>query len=647
MGQKICLTMIVKDESAVIERCLSALIPFIDYWLIIDTGSSDDTINVILRKMKNTGLRGEVQSRRWHGFSHNRSELLRQARKHYPESDYHLMIDADDTFSPAEGFKWPELDADGYHLKHMMGGMSWWRPALVKASLPWRYEGAAHEHMKCDSPATLRKINGVRIRCGNDGARRVNEPIKKYERVASQLEASLEENPDDPRAVFYLAQSYRDAKQSERALELYQRRVEMGGWIEEVWYSHMQIGVLHERLEHDWKLSEKAYMDAYDARPTRAEALIHLASLHRRLSKKKHMARVYALAAKDHVYPKRDILFIDEYTYTWRAQDEYAMAMWSMGDKRTALAVNLEMLAQDAEGLPKQRIIDNITHSRYPIARRTRPGRIAVALSTYRCHDLELFKRSVQSIIDQTYENWHLYIICDGDEIAPWEQVELPDDPRITKVALDENVGQFIIYDAMIEVIGERFFAIQDDDDMSHPERFEKLMDKMCRTNADVVFCDLNVINTDGKQVYQRAAPEFMALYPDKVNHVGSHVGLWQAPSIREIGGYFGGLRVGADTMVVGLMTKLGRPAFLSEALYTAVKNKGSMTLSPETVIDGPVRQKAMRQIYSVWKKIEPHVGKRRELSKGLLHEARAPWIGKIEMVKDELKKAIDEAPQA
>lgn len=635
--------MIVKDEERVIERCLAALIPFIDYWLIIDTGSTDNTINTILKTMKETNLRGEVLTRPWVGFSHNRTELLEMARELYPESDYHLMIDADDTFVPQDEFGWPKLGASGYHLKHTMRANSWWRPALVQASLPWRYTGKAHEHMV--SPGgRVEKLRGAKIVCGTDGARRTNEPIKKYERVAAQLEEALLEDPDNPRTVFYLAQSYRDARQPEKALELYKKRVTMRGWPEELWYAHLQIGILSEKLGEDWQLAEAAYLAAYEARPTRAESLVNLAILHRRKSKKHHLAKLYAAAAKDMPLPEGDLLHIDEYSYTWRARDEYALAMWKMGDKRGSLKVNLELLAENPEGLPRTRTIDNITHCLYPISKRPiKPGRITIVLSTYQCHNLELFRESVQSIIDQTYTDWRLLIVCDGDEVPPWDQIELPKDDRIITVALDENVGQFLIYDAIVEVSRDRYFAVQDDDDTSYPHRLERLMGKMCGTNADVVFSDIRYVYLNGKTYYQKTNPQFLAEYPDQITHVGSHVGLWQTQSIVEIGGYFGGLKIGADTLVVGLMSKLGRPAFIGEPLYKAVKNKASMTQSKETGIESKPRKDAWRFIHSVWKSIEPFEGKRRALSKQMLHEARAPWQGEIDRLKLIFSEALGE----
>jgi glycosyltransferase involved in cell wall biosynthesis len=42
-AKSVCLNMIVKNESKVIERCLRSVKGCIDYWVIVDTGSTDDT----------------------------------------------------------------------------------------------------------------------------------------------------------------------------------------------------------------------------------------------------------------------------------------------------------------------------------------------------------------------------------------------------------------------------------------------------------------------------------------------------------------------------------------------------------------------------------------------------------------------------
>ena len=53
---KICLNMIVKNESKIIERLLASVVGFIDEIFIVDTGSSDNTIEKITEFMKNNNI---------------------------------------------------------------------------------------------------------------------------------------------------------------------------------------------------------------------------------------------------------------------------------------------------------------------------------------------------------------------------------------------------------------------------------------------------------------------------------------------------------------------------------------------------------------------------------------------------------------
>ncbi|MFI5334997.1 MAG: hypothetical protein ACHQT8_07570, partial [Chlamydiales bacterium] len=76
--KKICLNMIVKDESAVIEKCLSTVKPLIDYWVIVDTGSKDGTQDLIRNFLKD--IPGELHERPWVNFEYNRNEALDLAR---------------------------------------------------------------------------------------------------------------------------------------------------------------------------------------------------------------------------------------------------------------------------------------------------------------------------------------------------------------------------------------------------------------------------------------------------------------------------------------------------------------------------------------------------------------------------------------
>src|SRR3990167_6567765 len=72
----VCLNMIVKNEAHVIERCLESVLPLIDSWVILDTGSTDGTQDVIRNFFAQRGIPGELFESPWVNFAHNRNQGL-------------------------------------------------------------------------------------------------------------------------------------------------------------------------------------------------------------------------------------------------------------------------------------------------------------------------------------------------------------------------------------------------------------------------------------------------------------------------------------------------------------------------------------------------------------------------------------------
>ncbi|TFH47470.1 MAG: glycosyltransferase, partial [Lysobacterales bacterium] len=427
----------------------------------------------------------------------------------------------------------------------------------------------------------------------------------KYDRIACILEKEYEEDPKNTRTVFYLAQSYRDGGHKEKAITFYKKRVELEGNREEVWFSLYQIGILLEKLGVDWELTREAYIKAYEYMPSRAEPLWAVANLYRN-NHKKHLAKVFASAALATKYPTNG-LFVDESVYSWRSLDEYCMASQKIVLQSEAKWAALKLLANpDISGANRVRVEENLTFSCKVIS----PGRVkhgmgvTVVLATYK-PESEALREAVESIIAQTYEHWQLFIVSDGNDQPPWAVLEGIDDPRIHKFHLEQNVGQFPIYDAVLNETRSPMFAIQDDDDISKPNRLEVLVKNMERTNADIVFSDIESEYKDGKVFIQPSHPEWLGQQHDQIVHTGSHVGLWKSQSLRRLGGYYGGFNLGADTVTVGLMSRLGRPAFVRERLYRARRTSdSSMTSSEETGMQSEARKEVWTRIYWLWDKV-------------------------------------------
>jgi glycosyltransferase involved in cell wall biosynthesis len=331
--------MIVKNEAHVIARCLESVRGLVTTWVIVDTGSSDGTQALVRRAM--AGIPGELHERPWRDFAHNRTEALELARG---KADYVLVMDADDVLVVLEAFVWPELTADSYKIRVDHAGTSYWRTQLFRADLDFRYTGVLHEVLTSAELRTEGRLEGVVYRCMSDGARSTDPD--KFRKDAAVLAAALAREPDNARYAFYLAQSWRDAGELQKALEAYAKRAQMGRWEEEVWYALLEVAKISARLGKSDDEVIGAYLRAFEYRPTRAESLCYLA---RHLRERGRTVAAYPFArAASEIARTDDILFVDEAVYAWSSLDEYAVAAYWTGHVREALAANERLLASAA-----------------------------------------------------------------------------------------------------------------------------------------------------------------------------------------------------------------------------------------------------------------------------------------------------------
>jgi predicted GH43/DUF377 family glycosyl hydrolase/glycosyltransferase involved in cell wall biosynthesis len=309
-GTTIGLCMIVRDEAGVIERCIDSVLPLIDSWTICDTGSADGTPEVIERAL--AGVPGTLHRRPWRDFGANRSELMELAAG---SAGYLLLLDADMTLQQRGPL--PELTADAYTVRHV-GSLEYAIPRLVRGDRRWRFEGVTHEFLASDGEFSQEALPELAVEHHADGGARGD----KLERDTALLERELERNPGDGRATFYLAQTRRDADDVERAVELYLRRVELGGWDEEVFYAAFQAGELVAR--RDPVAGMRLLADAARRRPGRAEALHELARLCR---VEGWYESAYAFAKRGLAIPyPADVLFVHRDVYEWGLLYELSIA---------------------------------------------------------------------------------------------------------------------------------------------------------------------------------------------------------------------------------------------------------------------------------------------------------------------------------
>lgn len=342
----IALSMIVKNEAHVIARCLRSVRPHITSWCIVDTGSTDDTIEVIRRELE--GIPGTLKQSSWVDFSTNRNEALDIARTR--GTDYLMVIDADEELLCEPG-AFDLIDGPAYSCRFVLKNTEgvWLRKLLLKSSVPWRYQGAIHEYLHLDGVTSL-VVPNVSVLSHHDSARNSVGEIVKYSRDAKTLKREIRKDPKNTRLWFYYAMSLAGAQKIDAAIEAYRKRASLGGWDEEVFYALLQIAALREfRGDHPHDVA-RAYLEAYNFRPTRAEPLWSLAVLHSNAGETA-LAELYARAACRIPRPA-DALLVFESIYAWRAADELVGALGKLGRLDEARRIVCKLL--ELEQVPEQ-----------------------------------------------------------------------------------------------------------------------------------------------------------------------------------------------------------------------------------------------------------------------------------------------------
>jgi len=335
----LCLVMIVKDEEDTMERCLRAVAPYIKYWVIVDTGSTDNTISVTNKTMESLGIPGELHERPWVNFEVNRTESLNLAKG---KCDYRWIIDADDTFFPEDPsinpFGGLNKGPDCYQILYKLNNLQYHRAQIVKSEQNWVYKGVLHEFLHLDEKKEQifqAPVPGAFVMADISPLKRAASLEEKYANDAKILEKALIDEPDNDRYMFYLAQSYRDSDQLEKSIEAYGKRIAMGGWEEEIYYSMYMIAKMKERLGAPIMEVTELYSKAWEYRPSRLEAVFHAMRKYR--EQKRH---IISFAYGDVAIKTRgtqDILFIEAEIWQWRLLDEYSLAAHYIGNPEIAM----------------------------------------------------------------------------------------------------------------------------------------------------------------------------------------------------------------------------------------------------------------------------------------------------------------------
>lgn len=374
MAVKLILTQIMKNESHVAHRMLNSIKSIVDGVVIIDTGSTDDSIELVRKWGVDNGIETYVFERPFDDFEKSRDFSFNKAREIFLSKNdghtYHnFWLDFDETIEILPNFSKSKINKDLYMFNTYINNMKYTRNEMCRLDKPFRWYGPVHEFIVSDDKnITSGLLEGLNVRVQMDGGSWKGNIPEKYLSHAHKLEEYINKDRKDPRWIFYTAQSYHDSacipnngsstmllngreeneERLRRSLKYYRERVSRtDGYFEEIFYSQYRVGTIMKVMEEPWNLCMNELLKAYSIDPLRGEPIKVIIDYYLMVGEF-HNAYLYSKFAKinyhqKNPYPQR-LLFLDESLYTWRFLEVHAASCFYTNRKEEAKQSFLEMV---------------------------------------------------------------------------------------------------------------------------------------------------------------------------------------------------------------------------------------------------------------------------------------------------------------
>lgn len=334
----ICLNMIVKNESKIITRLLQSVLPIVDTYCICDTGSTDNTKELITSFFDQHNIKGKIVEEPFKNFCYNRNFAMESA---VGMSDYLLLLDADMILQIGKTFdKSMLLNYDVATLFQGTEDFYYHNLRICKNEGKCKYIGVTHEYMSVPNEYSRRgdiSRDKLFILDVGDGGSKSN----KYERDVALLEQGIKDEPNNERYYFYLGNSFHDSGNYEKAIPIYKKRIEIGGWIEEIWYSYYRLGFCYMKTDRPAEAISH-WLDGYNLHPNRVENIYEILKYYRIIGKHKTAKIFYDLAKSimaGNLKQNKNIdgfLFLHKDIYTYKIDYEYTLIAAYLGIKNIA-----------------------------------------------------------------------------------------------------------------------------------------------------------------------------------------------------------------------------------------------------------------------------------------------------------------------
>jgi tetratricopeptide (TPR) repeat protein len=357
----LALVMIVKDEAHTLPRTLMPLRQYIDYYYILDTGSTDGTLQAIRDAL---GENGEIWEEPFIDYGTSRNRVMDIATQADNPPIFQLMLSADETvYNMAALRKFCQEHRNSVGPQHeaypvvMDVGWKFDSVRLSRTDAKWRYVGKVHEYLAAPDGEwrdTIRVPDTYIKFQATDTERRLGREYK----ILEILLRETKENPEDGRSSFYLARTYNAIGNHSDALKEFERRVSLGGWAEEVYESLYAMAWQKKELGRPWSEIQQQFLEAHNHSPERAEPLYFIAD-HYMVNGFPSTAFMFAQRAYQLPFPKDAALWVQEDIYAWQVR--YVIGMTASHETVKQYVFGAQALIDALKVEPKdQRMIDRL-----------------------------------------------------------------------------------------------------------------------------------------------------------------------------------------------------------------------------------------------------------------------------------------------
>ncbi|WP_378953198.1 glycosyltransferase [Pelosinus sp. sgz500959] len=218
--QRISLAMIVRNEGSRLAHCLDSVKDAVDEIVIVDTGSSDDTMEVARQYTEN------VYSYQWKDdFAAARNYALQQTT-----SEWILSLDADEQLHMEPDDLRSLLNTSAYSafclplcaLKPLTNNHQYDRFMVLRLfQRQYRFKGVIHEHVSIDDPSTVGYASHPII---------WHTPVSLAERhrrrgrnIAMLKKTICTQNPIDPHLLYYIGTEWFGVRRADLAIDAFKK----------------------------------------------------------------------------------------------------------------------------------------------------------------------------------------------------------------------------------------------------------------------------------------------------------------------------------------------------------------------------------------------------------------------------------------